>query len=73
MKIPDVLDVQLRYEASRRGTTLSEVVREAIEEHLARGNRRGRLHRAAGRSGSSDVSERIEELLREEWRDLDSS
>jgi hypothetical protein len=46
--------------------TISELTREAIESHLADGGR-GRLFAAgAGRTGRSDVSERIEEILREE-------
>jgi predicted transcriptional regulator len=64
IKLPDELDARLRHEAQRRGATLSEVTREAIEEHL--GGRRRLMAAAAGRSGRHDVSERIEEILREE-------
>jgi predicted transcriptional regulator len=67
VKLPDDLDAKLRHEAQRRGMTISEVTREAIEEHL--GVKRGRrklLAAGAGRSGSHDVSERIEEILRAE-------
>jgi predicted transcriptional regulator len=60
VKIPDALDARLRHEAERRGVTISDLTREAIESHLGR----RRLGAAkAGRSGSSDVSERIEEIL----------
>jgi Ribbon-helix-helix protein, copG family len=67
VKIPDELDLRLRLEAKRRGLTISELTREAIETHL--GDRRPRRLVAAGsgRSGRADVSERIEEILREEW------
>jgi predicted DNA-binding protein len=65
IKLPDDLDSRLRYEARRRGTTISEVTREAISEHLG-GPKRQLLAAAAGRSGRRDVSERIEEILREE-------
>jgi Ribbon-helix-helix protein, copG family len=63
VKIPDELDARLRREASRRGMTISDLTREALEEHLGGGRRR--LLRAAGggRSGRSDISERIEEIL----------
>jgi predicted transcriptional regulator len=67
VKLPDDLDAQLRHEAHRRGVTISDLTREAIEAHL--GRRRGRrrlLAAAAGRSGVGDVSVRIEEILRAE-------
>jgi predicted transcriptional regulator len=65
VKLPDELDARLRHEAARRGMTISELTREAVETHLAagRGRRRRLLAAAAGRSGHSDVSDRIEEIL----------
>jgi hypothetical protein len=68
VKLPDDLDAQLRYEAARRQTTVSELTREAIESFLGVGQRRKLLAAGAARSGQSDISERIEELLREELR-----
>jgi predicted transcriptional regulator len=66
VKVPDELDAKLRHEARRRGLTVSELVRQALEAHL--GGRRRVLHAAgAGRSGRGDVSRRIEEILRAEW------
>ena len=65
IKLPDELDLKLRHEARRRRTTISEVTRQAIAEHLG-GAERNLLAAAAGRSGRGDVSERIEEILREE-------
>jgi len=67
VKLPDELDARLRHEAERRDTTVSELTREAIEVLL--GARKGKRHlmaAAAGRSGHSDISERIEEILRAE-------
>jgi predicted transcriptional regulator len=67
VKLPDDLDARLRHEADRRGVTISDLTREAIEAHL--GSKRGRrklLAAGAGRSGSGDVSARIEEILRVE-------
>lgn len=62
VKLPDELDAKLRHEAERRGVTVSELTREAIEDHL--GGRHRRLRAAgAGRSGRDDISERIEEIL----------
>jgi len=64
LKIPDDLDARLRHEAQRRGTTISELSREALEAYLVGGAGRRRLGAAkAGRSGRSDVSQRIEEIL----------
>jgi predicted transcriptional regulator len=64
LKIPDSLDARLRHEAERRGMTISEVNREALEAYLGGTSGRRRLGAAkAGRSGKTDVSERIEEIL----------
>jgi len=64
VKLPDDLDARLRHEAQRRGLTVSELTREAIERLLdaPRGERR-LLAAGAGASGQSDISERIEEIL----------
>ena len=67
VKLPDDLDARLRHEAERRGSTVSELTREAIEAHLGAGlGRRKLIASAAGRSGSNDVSVRIEGILRNE-------
>jgi predicted transcriptional regulator len=63
VKLPDDLDARLRHEAQRRGVTIAEVTRTALEEHLGVGRRRRLGARAAGRSGRSDVSRRIEEII----------
>jgi metal-responsive CopG/Arc/MetJ family transcriptional regulator len=68
VKVPDELDARLRNEAERRGKTVSEITREALESYLgARSN--GRLSFAGvGASGRQDISERIEEILAGEAR-----
>lgn len=63
VKLPDEVDAKLRHEAQRRGITVSELTREAIERHLGGRDRRLRAAGGAGRSGRDDISERIEELL----------
>ena len=68
VKLPDDLDARLRLEAERRGVTVSELTREAIETHLGKrpGGKRRLIAAGAGRSGQHDVSVRIEEILRSE-------
>jgi len=71
VKIPDELDARLRHEARRRGTTISEVTRQALEAHLGadpRGSapRRRLLSAGAGDSGRTDIAARFEEILAEE-------
>lgn len=69
VKLPDELDARLRHEAERRGTTVSELTREAIEAHLGGSRTRRKLLAAgAGRSGHHDISERIEEIIAAEVR-----
>jgi len=65
VKLPEELDARLRQEAGRRGLTVSEITREAIESHLGGGARR-LLAAKAGRSGRRDTARRIEEILRRE-------
>lgn len=67
VKLPDELDARLRHEASRRGVTISEVTRDAIEAHLG-GGRRRLIGAKAGRSGRSDTARKIEQILRREAR-----
>jgi predicted transcriptional regulator len=69
VKISDALDARLRHEAQRRGVTISELTRDALEAYVGGPSGRRRLGAAkAGRSGSTDVSERIEEILAAEVR-----
>jgi predicted transcriptional regulator len=66
VKLPDDLDARLRHEAERRGVTIADVTRTALEQHLGTEGRRRLGAAAAGRSGHSDISERIEEILASE-------
>lgn len=65
VKLSDDLDARLRHEAARRGVTISDLTREAIEALLG-GKRRRLGAAAAGHSGRSDISERVEEIIRAE-------
>ena len=71
IKIPDQLDAKLRHEARRRGMTMSELTREALEAQLGSG-RRKLMSTGAGNSGQGDVSDRIEEILAGEAREYRS-
>ncbi len=63
IKVSEELDARLRHEAERRGKTISEITREALESYLGSGSPRRLGFAAAGASGQRDVSERIEEIL----------
>lgn len=68
VKIPEELDERLRHEARRRGSTISDVTRSALEAHL-RGGRRQLQAAAAGHSGNTNISERIEQIISAELGD----
>jgi hypothetical protein len=62
--VPDDVDAQLRFEASRRGVPIAEVAREALEAYLAPRAQPGRLSFFAVGAGSpDDVSERVDEFV----------
>ena len=75
VKISEELDTLLRHEAERRGVTISDVTREALESYFGvNGSPRRRfLAAGAGDSGETDIAARIEEILAEEWTDPRSS
>ena len=66
VKLPDELYLHIRHEAERRGTTVSAITREAIESFRDSGQRRTLRAAGVGRSGQHDISELIEEVLRQE-------
>ena len=62
--IPDELDARLRLEAARRGVSLAEVSREALEAYLAPHAASGVLgFFAVGDGAPDDVSERVDEFV----------
>lgn len=65
--LPEDLDDWLQHEAARRGVTVAEVLYEAVREYRARRPPRTFRAAGAGSSGERDVSERIEEILLDEW------
>lgn len=64
VKISDALHAPLRREAERRNLTISKISRDALEAYFGLPSGRRTLRAAgAGRSGRTDISERIEDLL----------
>jgi Arc/MetJ-type ribon-helix-helix transcriptional regulator len=71
VKLPDEVDDLLRHEAERKGMTISEVTREAIEEYLGIRPRRKFVSAEAGSSGGQNLASRVDEILAEgfgDWR-----
>lgn len=67
--ITDELDARLRMEAARRGVSLAEVWREALEAYLAPRASPGTLgFLAVGDGGPADVSERVGDFVTEAVR-----
>ena len=67
--LDDKLQRQLRAAARRRGTSVAQLVREALTAYLTRsGAATAALPSVAGRftSGVSDTADRVDELL---WKD----
>jgi plasmid stability protein len=60
--LPDDLDDRLRLEARRRGTSIADVAREAIERQLPPAPEPGNLSFfAIGEGGPRDASDRVDE------------
>ncbi len=62
--LPDELDARIRLEARRRGVSIADIAREAIEQHVPGPAQAGRLSFfAIGEGGPIDGSERVDELV----------
>ena len=59
------LDLKLRAEARRRGEPMADVIREALEEKLARVTVSRSPHAGAFASGRSDTASTIDDVLEE--------
>jgi hypothetical protein len=63
--LPEDVDARLRREARRRGVSIADVAREAIERHLPDPSKDGRLgFFAVGEGSPQDASERVDEFVR---------
>lgn len=62
--VPDDLDARMRQEARRRGVSIADVARRAIERDLPSPPKDGRLSFfAVGEGGPDDVSEHVEDYV----------
>ena len=62
--LPDELDARIRLEARRRGVSIADIAREAIEQHVPGPTPAGRLgFFAVGEGGPPDDSEQVDELV----------
>lgn len=62
--LPDDLDTRIRLAARRRGVSIADVAREAIERHLPAPAQTGRLgFFDIGEGKPADASERVDELV----------
>lgn len=60
-------DALLTEEATRRGTSRTELIREAVRRMLGSDTAQPPRPRPLGRSGHSDTSERVDEILSESF------
>jgi hypothetical protein len=62
--LPDEVDARLRLEARRRGSSIADVAREAIERQLPPAPTEGALSFfSIGEGSPRDASERVDELV----------
>jgi hypothetical protein len=62
--LPDDLDARLRHEARRRGVSIADVARRAIDEQLPEPTRNGALSFfAIGAGGPPDAARRAEDFV----------
>jgi hypothetical protein len=62
--LPDDVDARLRLEARRRGSSIADVAREAIDRQLPPGPTEGHLSFfSVGEGSPADASERVDELV----------
>jgi hypothetical protein len=62
--LPDEVLLRLRREAKRRGVSLGEIVREAVDVHVPEPRPGGRLSFfGVGEGGPADASERVDDYV----------
>jgi Ribbon-helix-helix protein, copG family len=62
--LPEDLDARVRIEARRRGVSIADIAREAIERYIGPSAPSGKLaFFAVGKGGPPDASERVDEFV----------
>jgi plasmid stability protein len=61
--LTDELDARLRFEARRRGVSIADVVREALDARFSQSGRRVLSFAAVGEGDKDNVSERVDEFV----------
>ncbi len=69
ISLPDDLAQDVEREAQRRRVSISEVTREALQEHIQLVAANPLPFIGIGRSGRTDTAQRAEEILAREWGD----
>lgn len=71
ISLPEDTAEMLQFEAKLRGKPVSQIVRDALDAHLhiCREGKRRLPFESLGRSGFTDTSERVDEILAESWAD----
>jgi len=65
----ETLLLELKHRAKREGRNVSELIREALRQYCKKKEKKKSLSIVGiGKSGRKDVSEKVEEILREELR-----
>jgi metal-responsive CopG/Arc/MetJ family transcriptional regulator len=67
ISVPDDLAHELQREARRRGASVSELVRGAVEAQVLRRAKVGLPFASLGRSGTHDTARKAEAILAREW------
>lgn len=68
--LPDDVMARLRHESRRRRTSIAEIVRESVEQHMRDPRQGGPLSFfAVGEGGPPDASERVDEHVAEAMRE----
>jgi Arc/MetJ-type ribon-helix-helix transcriptional regulator len=67
ISLPEEIADQLQREARRRGASVSELVRSAVEAHLHKAASGELPFASLGRSGTRHTARNAEDILRREW------